>query len=59
MIYMFEVVNKCKTLLIAVLRDTLMDMVLNMKEDIGIVHQMPYAMTRKGFGSHMEKVLFT
>ncbi|KAL5017585.1 hypothetical protein ScPMuIL_007174 [Solemya velum] len=38
--------------------DTLLDMVLTMTEKVGIVHQMPYACTRKGFPSHLEKVYF-
>jgi hypothetical protein len=25
-------------------------------ENVGLVHQMPYASTRRGFSSHMEKV---
>ncbi|XP_071121172.1 ceramide glucosyltransferase-like [Mytilus galloprovincialis] len=38
--------------------EALMDMVLHMKENVGLVHQMPYACTRKGFSSHMEKIYF-
>lgn len=44
------------SVLIAVADDTLLDMVLTMTEKVGLVHQMPYACTRKGFPSHMEKV---
>ncbi|KAK3091111.1 hypothetical protein FSP39_017199 [Pinctada imbricata] len=38
--------------------DALTDMVLNLKENVGLVHQMPYAAQRKGFPSHMEKIFF-
>lgn len=38
--------------------DTLLDMVLHMREDVGLVHQIPYSCTRKGFSSHMEKIYF-
>ncbi|XP_069128265.1 ceramide glucosyltransferase-like [Argopecten irradians] len=38
--------------------DALLDMVLTMTENTGLVHQMPYACTRKGFASHMEKIFF-
>ena len=34
----------------------MLDMVLTMTENVGLVHQMPYASTRRGFSSHMEKV---
>ncbi|ESO92359.1 hypothetical protein LOTGIDRAFT_120942 [Lottia gigantea] len=38
--------------------DTLEDMVVNLKENVGMVHQMPYISERKGFASHFEKVFF-
>lgn len=37
-------------------KDTLLDMVLQMKEDVGLVHQMPFTCDRKGFPSTLEKV---
>jgi hypothetical protein len=43
-------------LFILVKEDTVLDMVLTMTENVGLVHQMPYASTRRGFSSHMEKV---
>ena len=38
--------------------DTLLDMVLQMKEDVGLVHQVPFTCDRKGFPSTLEKVYF-
>lgn len=38
--------------------DTLTDMVLTLMEKVGLVHQMPYICTRKGFASHAEKLYF-
>lgn len=38
--------------------DTLLDMVLAMKDDVALVHQMPFACDRKGFPSILEKVYF-
>jgi len=38
--------------------DTLLDMVLQMKEDVGLVHQVPFTCDRKGFPSTVEKVYF-
>jgi len=38
--------------------DTLLDMVLQMKEDVGLVHQVPFTCDRKGFSSTLEKVYF-
>lgn len=43
---------------IKVKEDTVLDMVLTMTENVGLVHQMPYASTRRGFSSHMEKIYF-
>ncbi len=36
--------------------DTLLDMASYMTERVGLVHQMPYAWDRDGFGSRLEKV---
>ncbi|KAJ8306131.1 hypothetical protein KUTeg_016676 [Tegillarca granosa] len=38
--------------------DTITDMVQVMTEKVGLVQQMPYAATRRGFASHMEKVIY-
>ncbi|XP_076353090.1 ceramide glucosyltransferase-like isoform X1 [Tachypleus tridentatus] len=38
--------------------DTLLDMVLSMKDDTGLVHQMPFTCDRKGFPATLEKVFF-
>ncbi|RWS07297.1 ceramide glucosyltransferase-like protein [Dinothrombium tinctorium] len=38
--------------------DTLLDMVLTMKEDVALVHQMPFTCDKKGFPSTLEKVYF-
>ncbi|XP_076347756.1 ceramide glucosyltransferase-like isoform X5 [Tachypleus tridentatus] len=38
--------------------DTLLDMVLCMKDDTGLVHQMPFTCDRKGFPAIVEKVFF-
>ena len=43
---------------LAVSEDTLLDMKLTLTDEVGLVHQMPYACTRKGFASHTEKVIF-
>ena len=42
--------------LFAVKEDTLTDMVSAMKENVGLVHQMPYVCDRKGFAGVLEKV---
>lgn len=39
--------------------DTLTDMVDAMKEDVGLVHQMPYTCDSVGLPSTLEKVLDT
>ena len=36
--------------------DTLLDIVAAMKENVGIVHQMPFVCDRKGFAGVLEKV---
>ena len=36
--------------------DTLTDMVSTMREDVGLVHQMPFASDRSGLPSTLEKV---
>ena len=36
--------------------DTLLDMVCAMKEDVALVHQMPFVCDRKGFPAVLEKV---
>jgi ceramide glucosyltransferase len=38
--------------------DTLMDIVSFMKENVGLVHQMPFVCDRKGFAAVLEKVYF-
>ncbi|XP_015789939.1 ceramide glucosyltransferase [Tetranychus urticae] len=38
--------------------DTLLDMVTSMKEDVALVHQMPFTCDRKGFAATLEKVYF-
>ncbi|XP_063542537.1 ceramide glucosyltransferase [Cydia strobilella] len=38
--------------------DTLLDMVQHMKDDTGIVHQMPFACDAEGFAAVYEKVFF-
>ncbi|KAL3867836.1 hypothetical protein ACJMK2_040682 [Sinanodonta woodiana] len=38
--------------------DTLLDMALTLTDKVGLVHQMPYACSRKGIASHLEKVYF-
>lgn len=38
--------------------DTLTDMVVAMKDDVGIVTQMPFTCDRKGFAATLEKVYF-
>ena len=38
--------------------DTLLDMVHSMKEDVALVHQMPFVCDRKGFPAVLEKVYF-
>jgi ceramide glucosyltransferase len=38
--------------------DTLLDMVLAMKDNVGMVTQMPFTCDRKGFASTLEKVYF-
>ena len=38
--------------------DTLYDMILSMKDDVGLVHQMPFTCDRKGFAGSVEKVYF-
>lgn len=42
----------------AVEEDTLMDMVHSMKDDVALVHQMPFVCDRKGFPAVLEKVYF-
>ena len=42
--------------LFSVKEDTLTDMVSAMKENVGLVHQMPYVCDRKGFAGVLEKV---
>lgn len=36
--------------------DTLVDMVDNMKENVALVHQMPFTCDRAGFAANFEKV---
>lgn len=43
-------------LLLSVKEDTLTDMVTAMKDDIGLVHQMPYTCDGAGLPSTLEKV---
>lgn len=38
--------------------DTLMDMVSYMKDDVAIVHQMPFTCDREGFAATLEKIYF-
>lgn len=38
--------------------DTLLDMVHSMKDDVALVHQMPFVCDRKGFPAVLEKVYF-
>lgn len=38
--------------------DTLMDMVDNMSEKVGLVHQMPFTCDREGFAAAFEKIFF-
>lgn len=37
--------------------DTLIDMVEHMKEDVGLIHQMPFVCDREGFPATLEKVI--
>ena len=41
---------------IIVKEDTLLDMVIHMVDNVGLVHQMPYVCDRSGFASILEKV---
>ena len=43
-------------LLLSVKEDTLTDMVTAMKDDIGLVHQMPFTCDGAGLPSTLEKV---
>ena len=36
--------------------DTLLDIVAALKENVGLVHQMPFVCDRKGFAGVLEKV---
>ena len=36
--------------------DTLIDMVQHLKEDVGLIHQMPFVCDRDGFPATLEKV---
>lgn len=36
--------------------DTLIDMVQHLKEDVGLIHQMPFVCDRDGFPAVLEKV---
>lgn len=47
-----------KTLFNSVKEDTLVDMVMQMEEDVGLVHQMPFVCDREGFPATLEKVLY-
>jgi ceramide glucosyltransferase len=38
--------------------DTLLDMMLHMKENIALVHQMPFTCDREGFAATFEKIYF-
>jgi hypothetical protein len=38
--------------------DTLLDMVLCMTDEVGLVHQMPFTCDRDGFAATLEKVKF-
>ncbi|KAI9558459.1 hypothetical protein GHT06_015246 [Daphnia sinensis] len=38
--------------------DTLIDMVEHMKEDVGLIHQMPFVCDREGFPATLEKIYF-
>ena len=38
--------------------DTLLDIVDHLKEDYGLVHQMPFVCDREGFPATLEKVIF-
>jgi ceramide glucosyltransferase len=49
---------QCVCLNVAVKEDTLLDMVSCMTEDVGLVHQMPFACDRDGFAATLEKVNF-
>jgi len=39
--------------------DTLLDMVSFMRDDVGLVHQMPFTCDRAGFPAILEKVSFS
>lgn len=36
--------------------DTLLDMVSHMKDNVALVHQMPFTSDREGFAANFEKV---
>ncbi|XP_071453422.1 ceramide glucosyltransferase [Hetaerina americana] len=38
--------------------DTLLDMVHHMKDNVGLVHQMPFSSDREGFAGTLEKIYF-
>ncbi|ESN96218.1 hypothetical protein HELRODRAFT_107370 [Helobdella robusta] len=38
--------------------DTLQEMVINLKENVGLVHQLPFVSDRSGFAAVLEKVYF-
>ncbi|XP_066993687.2 ceramide glucosyltransferase [Anabrus simplex] len=38
--------------------DTLLDMVSHLKDDVGLVHQMPFTCDRDGFAATLEKIYF-
>ena len=43
---------------IPVKEDTLTDMVHALKDNVGLVHQMPFVCDREGFAGILEKVIF-
>ena len=54
--YFMFVSNLTNRLRFVVEEDTLLDMVHSMKDDVALVHQMPFVCDRKGFPAVLEKV---
>ena len=58
-IFLYTLICIFKSFVFSVKEDTLTDMVDAMKEDVGLVHQMPYTCDSVGLPSTLEKVLDT
>ena len=57
--FFHKYVNLFWLIFFSVREDTLIDMVGSMKENVGLVHQMPFVCDRKGFAAVLEKVRLT